>query len=210
MFVERLQINDQRPIDRKQRVVSKRTDRDVNHDGPRTRSLIPLRSAEFDHFAQSVSPQLLRLAVARTGSLSDAEDLVQEVLIEAHRRWPTISTYDDPASWARRVVLNMSVSRGRRKSSERSALGRLRTSPQQPHNSELSERPLGDEVLWTAIRALPERQRNVVLLLWFEDLSVASTAAVLECGEETVRTHWRRARSTLAKRLNEVDDMEDR
>ena len=68
---------------------------------------------------------------------------------------------------------------------------------------------LADEALWTAIRSLSSRQRDVVLLLWFEDLSVREVASVLDCGEETVRTHWRRARTKLAEQLDESDDLED-
>lgn len=67
----------------------------------------------------------------------------------------------------------------------------------------MSDEPLfADEELWSAIRKLPRRQMDVVLLLWFEDLSVAEVAATIDCGHETVRTHWRRARKALVARLS--------
>jgi RNA polymerase sigma factor (sigma-70 family) len=162
--------------------------------------------AAFDEFAASVSGPLMRLAFARTGVTADAEDLVQDALLDAHRRWSVIGRYDDPSLWARRVVLNRSVSRWRRRGRERDALARWAGWRAAAHSDAV---PLADEELWAAVRSLSARQRDVVLLLWFEDLPVREVASVLECGEETVRTHWRRARATLAEQLGEDDDLED-
>ncbi|MCC5954300.1 MAG: sigma-70 family RNA polymerase sigma factor [Acidimicrobiia bacterium] len=162
-------------------------------------------SARFDEFAASVSGPLLRLAFARTGNTADAEDLVQEALIAAHRKWDVVGGYQDPALWARRVVLNHSVSRWRRRGRERLAVARL---ADRRLAVDGNEPVLADEALWAAVRTLSARQRDVVLLLWFEDLPVSDVAVVLGCGEETVRTHWRRARAKLAEQLGD-DDVED-
>lgn len=160
----------------------------------------------FDEFAASVSRPLMRLAFARTGTVADAEDLVQDALLDAHRRWEVIGRYDDPSLWARRAVLNRSVSRWRRRGRERDALTRWAGRRSAEHTDAVT---LADEELWAAVRSLSARQRDVVLLLWFEDLPVSEVASVLQCGEETVRTHWRRARATLAAQLGEDDDLED-
>ncbi len=140
------------------------------------------------------------MALARTGDLGSAEDLVQDVMTDAHRRWGTIGGYDDGFGWARRAVLNRSISRWRREGSERRALDRLKN--RRPR-TDTAEPVFADEELWGAIRALPKRQFEVVVLLWFEDMTAAEVAAALECGEETVRTHWRRARARLAEELGE-------
>jgi RNA polymerase sigma factor (sigma-70 family) len=160
----------------------------------------------FDVFAASVTGSLSRLAFARTGSRADAEDLVQDVLFDAHRRWEVIGRYDDPAAWARRAVLNKTVSRWRRRGRERVAMARWAGRRSGSVGDEVT---FADEELWAAVRSLSARQRDVVLLLWFEDLPVSEVAAVLGCGEETVRTHWRRARAALAERLGERNDLED-
>ena len=52
--------------------------------------------------------------------------------------------------------------------------------------------------VWRAVRALPKRQAQAIALLYWEDLSVKEIAAVLECGEETVKTHLKRGRQALA------------
>ena len=153
---------------------------------------------------REVGPSLRRLAYARTGSWGAAEDVVQDVLADAHRRWDVIGTYDHPASWARRAVLNRSVSWHRRRGREQRALTRFATRPAVGDPG--GEPALADPELWAAIRALSDRQVEVVLLLWFEDLSAAEVARTLGCAEDTVRTHWRRARARLAQELGETPD----
>lgn len=159
-------------------------------------------AGDFDAFYASAAPSLLRLAYARTGSWAVGEDLVQDAMADAHRRWREIGRYENPTAWARRAVLNRSVSTLRRRGRERRALERVANRP----SSVVDPPVFADEELWAAIRGLSDRQLEVVLLLWFEDLSAAEVAATLGCGEETVRTHWRRARARLAEVLGEVDD----
>ncbi len=168
-------------------------------------------SGDFDGFFRSAWSPLMRLAFARLGDAGAAEDLVQDVLADAHRRWAGLSGYDDPLAWARRAVLNRTVSRWRRAGTERRALAVV--GPEQERRSSGVDDPTadglgGDEAdpeLWAAVRALPDRQRDVVLLLWFEDLPAAAVGEILGCGEDTVRTHWRRARVRLATTLGVAD-----
>jgi len=166
------------------------------------RRVVAESTGDFAEFVADAAPGLRRLGYARTGSWATSEDLVQDALADAHRRWTQIGEYDDPTAWARRAVLNRSVSQLRRRGREEVALARL---ARRSDAVGVGEPVLADEALWAAIRSLPERQRDVVLLMWFEDLSVAEVAATLGCGAETVRTHWRRARRRLAVELG-VDD----
>jgi RNA polymerase sigma factor (sigma-70 family) len=163
-------------------------------------------AADLAALVRDVGPSLRRLAFARIGSWTAAEDVVQDVLSDAHRRWDVIGGYDDPAAWARRAVLNRSASWHRSRGRERRALARVagRAETAAP----AGEPTLADTELWAAIRALSDRQVEVVLLLWFEDLPAAEVARTLGCGEDTVRTHWRRARAHLATALGEIDDEE--
>ncbi len=155
---------------------------------------------DYTDFYREAWPKLMRLAFARVGEAGRAEDLVQDVLADAHRRWPELAGYDDPLAWARRAVLNRSISRWRRAGSERRALAIVGTGDAESADpSDLVEH---DPVLWVAIRSLPDRQRDVALLLWFEDLPAGAVAVILGCSEDTVRTHWRRARSRLTEMLS--------
>lgn len=152
----------------------------------------------FTDFVDEVSPSLFRLAYAKSGNARDAEDAVQDVLTDAYRNWDHVRALEFPPGWAHRAVLNNTISRWRRKSSERKTIVKLVCDVSTSHTD---RQAFEDEELWTAIRSLPDRQRDVVLLLWFEDQHVDVVAATLGCGPETVRTHWRRARAALAKQL---------
>ncbi len=169
--------------------------------------LRPVREGEgpdgYDEFVRTGAPVLWRLAYARTGERTVAEDLVQDVLADAYRRWDRIGAYDEPLAWARRAVLNRAISRWR--SHDREARAMLRLAGRR--NPTVTGEPVfSDTELWGCLRALPDRQFQVALLLWFEELTVDETAVVMGCGPETVRTHWRRARQRLAASLGEDDD----
>src|SRR5690606_7402967 len=128
-------------------------------------------AAGFEAFYTATYPALRRLALGRTGSWAAAEDLAQDAMADAHRRWAVIGRYEDPAAWARRAVLNRSISRLRRGQRERRAVERLagRTPAASPDDGPV----FADDELWAAIRSLSPQQMQVVLLLWFEELTVA-------------------------------------
>ena len=72
--------------------------------------------------------------------------------------------------------------------------------------SDTPSRRRRDDEIWQAVAALPKRQAQVIALMFVDDLSVSEIAAVLECEENTVRTHLRRARQSLASRLGLEDE----
>lgn len=151
----------------------------------------------FDEFYRITAARLMPLAGALTGDWAAAEDLVHDVLLDAHRRWPSLQTYDAPEAWARRAVLNRAVSRWRRARSERSITARLGArlgdGAVQPVES--------DPAFWSAVRRLPRQQAMVVALHYLDDLSVDDIAARLGCSSGTVKTHLSRARQRLATDL---------
>ena len=68
-------------------------------------------SIDFDTFYAQTARRMLSVAYSLTGSWGDAEDLVQEAFVAAHRRWGAVGSFDDPAAWVRRVVTNRAVAR---------------------------------------------------------------------------------------------------
>jgi RNA polymerase sigma-70 factor (sigma-E family) len=145
-------------------------------------------------------PSLCRLAVILVGSTQVAEELVQEAFVAAHRRWGEVQAMDIPEAWVRRVVLNKASSWRRRRRLELKWLARHR-----PPVSAAA--PDLDGAVWLAIRKLPRRQAQAIVLILVEDRSASETAELMGCDESTVRTHLRRGRAALAKELgvNEVD-----
>lgn len=154
------------------------------------------RNESFEAYYRRDYRSLLGLAYVLTGSTQQAEDLVQEALTEAHRRWSQVASYEDPGAWVRRVLVNKSRSRFRRLKSESKALTKLggrRTDFVEPAETETE--------VWAAVRELPARQAQTIALFYWEDRSVKEIAEILDCGSETIKTHLQRGRSALAKRL---------
>jgi RNA polymerase sigma-70 factor (ECF subfamily) len=163
-------------------------------------------SEDFGAFYARDFASVVGLARVLTGSQTTAEDLAQEAFVAAYRRWVKLSDYDDPGAWVRRVVANRSVSLYRRRLSEAKALLRLRQ-----ERSVVAEWEESTEELWRAVRRLPRRQAQVIVLRYLDGQSVAVIAVILRCSQNTVKTHLLRARKALAVELGkELGDEHDR
>lgn len=157
---------------------------------------LTVAKASFDQFYAANYASIVRMAVALTGRPDLAEELAQEAFLSAYRRWSRVGRLDDPGGWVRRVAINRCVSSGRRYVTELRLLARLRQE-RPPKRLDGSV----DEELWALVRALPRRQAQVLALAFVEDRSVVDIAVILGCGEATIRTHLRRGRAELARRL---------
>jgi RNA polymerase sigma-70 factor (ECF subfamily) len=152
----------------------------------------------FDSFFRREFRLMVGLAYALSGSQVAAEDIAQEALLAAYRRWDEVGSLDSPGGWVRRVVANQSVSSIRRHMSEAKGLIRLRL---RHENVARPEMPSDSEWIWTLVRRLPRRQAQVVALYYFDGLTMSEIGNVLEISKESVNTHLRRARATLAGEL---------
>jgi RNA polymerase sigma-70 factor (ECF subfamily) len=159
-------------------------------------------SDDFDAFFRREYRSLVGLAVVLTGDRGTAEDLAQDALLAAHRKWDELADYDDPGAWVRRAVANRSASVWRRRARELRAMTRL------GHRGievvpALAPR---DDEFWDTVRALPPRQAQCVALLYLEDRPVAEIGEILGIAAGTVRVHLHEARATLARRLGDTDE----
>jgi RNA polymerase sigma-70 factor (sigma-E family) len=166
-----------------------------------------IREAEvsFEDFVRARSGSLLRTALLLTGqNRAEAEDLLQLALERAYRHWPRICRSDDPERYVRRILASASTDRWRRLLRRpEQALVDADPGPVVPdRTSEIADR---DYLLW-ALAGLPPRQRAVLVLRYFDDLSEAETAQMLGCSLGTVKSHAARA---LA-RLRDTADAQDR
>ncbi len=152
---------------------------------------------DFERFFRSEYRAVLGLAIVMSGSRSSGEELTQDAFLVTFREWERVGRLDNPGAWVRRIVANRSVSRYRRVAGETKALFRLSSQTRQISHLELDD---GLDV-WREVRRLPRRQAQVVALTYLEDLPRRAVAEILECGEETVKTHLERARRTLASPL---------
>jgi RNA polymerase sigma-70 factor (sigma-E family) len=146
--------------------------------------------------------ELVRLAVMMTGDLATAEDVVQDVYERMHRRWPAMRGSADGLAYARASVLNGCRSVHRRAAVRRRHIVRLAGGLAQADDAESATANRGE--LAAALRTLPARQREVLVLRYFCDLDVAEIAAMLGIGASAVRSTTSRGLAALAQALGEV------
>jgi RNA polymerase sigma-70 factor, ECF subfamily len=158
----------------------------------------PEEAAEsFEEFYRREFPRMVTLACAVSGSRIAAEDIAQDALLTAQGRWDTLSTYELPAAWLRRVTIQLAGKRLRRARSEAAAFLRLGAREPIPPGTDEVEQVL------RAIGQLPRRQRAAITLCYLEERSVREIAEILGCAEGTVKAHLHKARTSLGRLLAE-------
>ena len=139
-------------------------------------------------FLGSVWPALVRLGRLLSGSHQRGEDLAQEAIVGMLRNMPVA----EPRAYLRRSIVNLSINDSRRAARERLYLRTLREEVVLP--------PDVDD-LWPLVLTLPPRQRAVLVLRFYEDLSEADIARVMGCRPGTVKSLASRALARLRQEL---------
>ena len=148
---------------------------------------------QFEEFMTSRWAGLVRLAFGLTGDRWLAEDLAQTALASAYASWWRVRRADDPDAYVRRILINASKRRlRRRRVSEQPAATAPEAAVSDPTIS-VDER----SALLGALQGLPPRQRAVVVLRYWEDLTDAQAGALLGCSASTVRSQAARALAKL-------------
>lgn len=153
-------------------------------------------TADFDQFVAAHVDDLLRTAYLIVWDEAEAEDLVQECLFKVARRWPRVRSMDQPRAYARRILINLATDGARGRSRRRVELD-----PPPPGATERSVDPLAaldtHGELVEALGRLPPRQRAVLVLRYFHDLTEAQAAEVLGCSPGTVKSSASRGLARL-------------
>jgi RNA polymerase sigma-70 factor, ECF subfamily len=149
----------------------------------------------FEDFYASELPRLVALARSLAAPAL-AEDIAQEAMLVAYRRWRELRELERPELWVRRTCANLAVSQFRRRLVEIRATARLAARPVEPP-------PLSApaEDFWAAVRRLPQRQAQAAALRYVYGMSVQDVAETLDCTEGAVKQHLSRARRSLAAAL---------
>jgi RNA polymerase sigma-70 factor, ECF subfamily len=153
----------------------------------------------FEALVHAHQDRVFRLALALLGRRDDARDAAQEVFLRAYRGLRGFRFESRLSTWLHRLTLNVcreSRRRGWSEARKRSRWMRLvvplsRARPQPPEEGRAG----------ALVAELPPRQREVVVLRVFADLSVAETAAVLRIPEGTVKSNFAKAIAALRARL---------
>ena len=157
----------------------------------------------FRAYVAARSPALLRTAYLLTGSRADAEDLLQTALAKTYLAWDRIREREALDGYVRRVMVNTQTSWWRRRKVDEYATDDL---PETRAGRDEAEDLALHDSLWTALSELPKRQRAMVVLRYYEDLSEAETAAVLGVSVGTVKSTTSRALAKLRDSSGLRDD----
>ena len=160
-----------------------------------------MTSLDYEQFVRREHAQLVRALTLQLGDQALAEQVVQDAFVRARERWDQVRAMASPRGWVYRVALNLARSWWRRQAAERRAYARhgsralLRGDPPDPADV---------LTIRAALRRLPVRQREALVLRYFLDLPVADTAALMGLREGSVKSLTHRAINALRTDLLEV------
>lgn len=149
--------------------------------------------ATYEEFVTTRAQSLLRYGYVLTGNPHDAADLLQESLVRLRAAWPRVINKRDPEAYTRTIMTRQHISIWRRRRRE-SLVSEV---PEQVYLERGLDRAERDPKLWASLSALPRRQRTVLVLRYYEDLSDEEIATLLGISRGTVRSQAARALDKL-------------
>jgi len=162
-------------------------------------AVMSARDAEFEQYMAARQPGLLRTAYLLTGDRHSAEDLVQTALAKLYLSWDKVQRRELLDGYVRRIMVNEHNSLWRR------AWKRKEVSTDSvPDHAGVYDRPDHGErsALWEFVQTLPRKQRAVVVLRYYEDMSEAEVADVMGISVGTVKSQSSRALAALRERVH--------
>jgi len=142
----------------------------------------------FDAFVRARLPDLVRFGRSLTGSTEAGQELVQDALERTLLAWNRLDSRDDPEGYVRRIMVNRNISIWRK-------FGREHVTDEVFDRG--SEDAHFDDDLWQALKSLPTKQRAVIALRYYEDMSEAEIARTLGCSVGTVKSQASKALAKL-------------
>ncbi|MFF8729964.1 SigE family RNA polymerase sigma factor [Streptomyces sp. NPDC015171] len=151
----------------------------------------------FASYVRARQTVLLRTARSLTANPCDAEDLLQTALAKTYVAWERIEDQRALDGYVRRALLNTRTSQWRKRRVDEFACDELPEPDPEQGGDDPAERQALRDAMWRAVLKLPDRQRAMVVLRYYEDLSEAQTAEVLGVSVGTVKSAVSRALSKL-------------
>jgi len=150
--------------------------------------------ADFEEFVVARRHALLRTAYLICGDRDLAEDLFQNAMARLLVHWPRVSG-GAPEAYARRILVNSTINWRQRLRAREVSVAAVPDSAGADFTVAHAER---DE-MWQALARLPRRQRAVLVLRYYEDLTESQTAALLGCSLGTVKSQHSKALASLRR-----------
>ena len=159
-----------------------------------------LDRSTFDRLVREQLPKAMRFATRLTGSADAAEDVVQDALVKASRRWETFQGESKFQTWLIGIVVNAFRDRVARRREPGPLPGELTDARGADPPAQAAASELG-EIVAKAVSTLPPRQREVLVMIAYEGMNTFEAASALGITEQNVRTNLHLAREHLRKQL---------
>lgn len=164
----------------------------MSHDSLHPTSYRPATAPDplvaYTAFFEREFPRVVRSVYLIVRDLGRAEEVSQEAFIQLFKHWKKVSTYERPEAWVRRVAIRLSI-RNARRERLRAVLERQTVVPSYDPDTPVD--------LMQALHQLTLNQRAAIVLHYYDDRPVQEVAEILDCSENTVKSHLHRGRSTL-------------
>ncbi|WP_016698582.1 SigE family RNA polymerase sigma factor [Actinoalloteichus spitiensis] len=158
-----------------------------------------VRDAEFSRYFTERSRGVRATAYLLCGDWQRAEDLLQAAMLKVYLAWPRLTNRDLLDAYTRRVLVRTFLDENRRLWRRRERCAAEVPDGTVHRDDEVEHRM----ILWSVLATLPARQRAVLVLRYWNDLTVAETARVLGCSQGAVKSHVGRALTRLRARLSD-------
>jgi len=164
------------------------------------RSTVSSKDMAFAEYMSARQPSLLRTAYLLTGDRHAAEDLVQSALAKLYLSWDKVQRRELLDGYVRRIMVNENNSLWRRAWKRKEVATPLVPDAEAPAD----RHDHGEKsALWEFVQTLPRKQRTVIVLRYYEDLSEAETAQILGISTGTVKSQASRALASMRARVHE-------
>ena len=139
---------------------------------------------DFEGFCHDVYLPLVRMLTLYCGDPDVARDIAQESMIKVSSRWRAVQQMDNPRGWTWKVSINLANSHYRRKRLEQRSYRALHTGA----GTSVHERDVSLEIsIRSMLQTLSPRQREALVLRYYQDMPVAEVAEVMGCSSSTVK-----------------------
>jgi RNA polymerase sigma-70 factor (sigma-E family) len=175
--------------------------------GPKGRSVMSSSGWDADEAVTSLYGAhyrtLVRLATLLLRDVGESEEVVQDAFVAMHGHWRRLRDPDKALAYLRQSVLNRARSALRRRAvRDRHAPAPPSPAPSAEHQALATEQ---EHTVMAALRTLPERQREAVVLRYYADLSEADTALAMGISRGAVKSHTARGMAALRQHLQNVE-----
>jgi RNA polymerase sigma factor (sigma-70 family) len=177
--------------------------------GPGGDALTPQHTTELEDFVKTTFSGLLRYLRRLGSSHALSEDIAQDAYIAAMRNWVQVRELKNPRAWLYIVARNLLVS-ALRKEARRISLDHAPLEPWDPSSPDIATSVVNARAMFDAMARLPDRQREAIVLKFFNAFTVDEISSALGIAPATVRSQLRHARTKLAEQLSTASSERNR